>query len=493
MGNDRNDSVNPGRRSFFKTCAGGAAAVILGSSPLASASQEVVANAAQPPSPEWTKDLIIYEIAPKGFTSPNGPESGTFDSLKARLPYLQELGITGIWLTGYSLCDPHHFYNIWTQYAVIEPDKIDPSLGTVEQFKGFIADAHRRNIKVFLDVITHGLMENSDVIRKHPDWFQGGSWGMIDFDWYGGHTDLDDWWVKIWTGYVVKYGVDGFRLDVAIYRPDLWVRVRQNAAAAGHPIVIFEENDAPIPGVTDFTQHENAPSQDDVPGFYRRKFGKAGKYHIEIQYMDDGTRVKGDTDSQGILGVRLDGLGDDKTTRRKWVDFVAMPDGLPDVQITVENAQARPIENIVVSDDMEGRWELHPTSAGHLAVGGREPLSLGPLIGKASLQIYVATLAHGWPSVQLSCHDNGWDGFPLDKNPYVAQGNRALFGYSCLFTPMIPIFFSGRNLTPLSDRSPGHHRTFMATRRPARAAGSTERCLIGTNSTTPSTAPCLKT
>src|SRR5688572_10033387 len=55
-----------------------------------------------PPAPEWMKDLVIYEIATKAFTSPNGPGSGTFSSLKERLPYLQDLGITGIWLTGHS-------------------------------------------------------------------------------------------------------------------------------------------------------------------------------------------------------------------------------------------------------------------------------------------------------------------------------------------------------------------------------------------------------
>ena len=462
MTNNRDNSIKPSRRDLFKAGASAAAGLMLNSCGRSSENQKAaggarVATSLQPPSPEWTKDLIIYEIATKGFTSPKGPETGTFDSLKARLPYLEELGITGIWLTGYALCDPHHFYNIWTQYAVIEPDELDPSLGTEEQFKDLLAEAHRRGIKVLLDVITHGLMENSSVLRKHPNWFQGSSWGMSDFDWSGGHTDLDDWWVKIWTDYVTKYGVDGFRLDVAIYRPDLWERVRQNAAAAGHPIVIFEEGDSATPGVTDFTQSENGFSSEgaprergpkeilaqDVPGFFDRKFGKAGHYQVEIQYADDGSRVKGSTDSRGDLRVHLDGQTADKTTRRMRVDFVAMPDGIPDVQLTVENAQARPIENIVVTDDMSGRWELHPTGARYLALGGREPLSFGAPKGKPSLQIYVATLAHGWPSVQLSCHDNGWEGFPLDRSAYVAQGSRALFGYSCLFTPMIPIFFSG--------------------------------------------------
>ncbi len=445
MAKDHDDSINPARRKFFKTCAGGAAAAMLGGQPRAAAAEAVAGQSAaavpvQPPSPEWTRDLIIYEIATKGFTSPQGPETGTFDSLKARLPYLQDLGITGIWLAGYSLCDPHHFYNIWTQYAVIEPDKLDPSLGTEEEFKALIAEAHRRGIRVFLDVITHGLMEDSPVIKEHPNWFRGGTWGMTDYDWYGGHTDLDDWWVKVWSNYVAEYGVDGYRLDVNIFRPDLWERIRQNAAAAGHEIVIFEEDNAPISGVTDFPQHENNISVSrsgaldevlvrDIPGFYSRKFGKTGHYKVVIQYADDGSRVEGSTDAEGTLSVHLDGLGSDKVSRR-WGDD--KPDGISDVELSVGHVAARPIENIVVSDDMSQRWQLH--------CGGR-PLALE---GKPpSFKLYVATLEHGWPSVLLSCHDNGWQGFPLGKNPYVAQGSRALFGYSCLLTPMIPLFFSG--------------------------------------------------
>ncbi|HUZ47045.1 MAG TPA: alpha-amylase family glycosyl hydrolase [Terriglobia bacterium] len=475
MAKEHDDSINPTRRKFFKTCAGGAAAAMLGGQPRASAAEAVAGEAAaavpvQPPSPEWTRDLIIYEIATKGFTSPHGPESGNFNSFKAKLPYLQDLGITGIWLTGYSLCDPHHFYNIWTQYAVIEPDKLDPSLGTEREFASLIAEAHRRGIKIFLDVITHGLMAGSPVIQKHPAWFQGGSWGMVDFDWFGGHADLDEWWVNIWTNYVTKYGVDGYRLDVAIYRPDLWERIRRNAAAAGHPIVIFEESDAVIPGITDFTQRENPffPAGDprpspkiilarDVAGFFDRKFGKAGHYQVEIQYADDGSTVKGFTDGHGDLRVHFKGLTADKTTPRWWTGMAAMPDGIPDVQLTVENAQERPIERIVVSDDMGGRWErgVHPMMTHHVAVAGAAWPAHGSLTGKPSLQLYVATLAHGWPSVMLSCHDNGWEGFPLDKNPYGAHGSRALFGYSCLFTPMIPIFFSGEEFDAAFRPLPG--------------------------------------
>jgi hypothetical protein len=381
--------------------------------------------------------------------------------MTAKLPYLQELGITGIWMDPPSLQDSQRFfYNMWCRYAVIEPDKFDPILGTEEEFKTLIGEAHRRGIRIFPDIKTHGVMNYSPLVKKHPNWFRGSHWRMADYDWFGGHTDLDDWWVKIWSDFVAKYEVDGFRLDVDIFRPDLWERIRENAAVAGHPIVIFEEDNSPIPGVTDFSQHENAiyayetvveneVLAQDVPGFYDRKFGRAGHYRVLIQYAD-GSRVEGSTDGQGPLRVHLNGLTADKAPRRKEHWSWYMPDGIPDVQLTVENLASRPIENVTVRDDVLGPWQLSNTIGGSrlLALEGEPP----------SLKLYVATLGHGWPTIQLSCHDQGWEGFPLDKSPYTAQGSRAVFGYSCLFAPAIPIFFSGEEFNatfrPLPWQSP---------------------------------------
>ena len=425
-------------------------------------------------SPEWTKNLIIYEVAPRGFTSPNGPESGNFTSLKEKMPYLADLGINGIWLAGHALADSHHFYNIWTTYASIDVSQLDPSLGTAEEFKAMIDEAHRHGIKVFLDVLTTGVMGYSPVRKQHPNWFDGETWGLATYDWYGGHADFDAWWVKVWSDYIIKYGVDGFRLDSEIMRPDLYARIRANAAAAGREIAVFEESDAPIPGVTDFVQHESMLSGaepgnlipslvQDIPMFYATKFGKAGHYRVDLQYSDDGSRVAGDTNGQGTLQVRVDGLTADKTTRRSFVYYAPLPDGIPDMQLTVKGVASKPIENIDVYDDQGGDWSLHPRLwHRYLAIGGTDPTfalsDLAPPTGAAGLQLYVATLGHGYPSLQLSCHDNGWEGFPGDKNPYVAQGSRALFGYSLLFTPTIPLFFSGEefdaDFKPLPGLSP---------------------------------------
>ncbi len=349
------------------------------------------------------------------------------------------------------MCDPHHFYNIWTQYAVIEPDKFDPTLGTEEEFKLFIDDAHRRGIKIFLDVITHGLMQNSPVIKEHPAWFQGGTWGMTDFDWNGGHTDLDNWWINTYTNFVTRYGVDGFRLDVNIYRPDLWERIRKNAAAAGHPIVIWEEANSVIPGVTDFTQHENQISTGqpgvlnevltwDMPGFYDRKFGRAGYYRVEIKYEDCEVQ-KGSTKGEGPIEVRLLGLTDGRVGRRMGDDG-AKPDGLPNVRLSLNHVAPKPVANITISNDAEEVWQFRPEGWSGRPVFVDAPSGSSPGSPSVNMDVYISTLAWG-SSIQLSCHDNGWTGFPLDKNPYVAQGSRSVFGYSVLFSPMIPIFFSG--------------------------------------------------
>lgn len=432
------------------------------------ASSATVPRSVQPPAPPWMQSLVIYEIAPKGFTSPNGPESGTFASLQSRLPYLQDLGITGIWLAGYSLSDPHHFFNIWMSYATIEPNRIDPSLGTPKQFKALIAEAHSPGIKIFLDVTTHGVMPDSPIVKRHPEWFRSGAFGMIDYDWNGGHTDLDDWWVKIYTDFVTVYGVDGYRLDSGIYRPDLWERIRQNSAAAGHSIVIFEESAPVIPGVTDFTEQDNNISNiltgelnpvlvSDVPGFYDRKFGKHGEYKVEIRYEDD-SKNEGSTGGEGTLRVRLDGLIADTTIIenmeapgiryvRITVKNVTKTDDIPYVRLTVKNVASRPIQNVTVSNDCGEIWVLR--DANHLVtMDGQAPV----------IQLYIRTLGYS-SSIALSIHDIGlYTTYPQDRNPYVARGSRALFGYSFLFTPMIPLFFAGEefdaSFRPLPTLSP---------------------------------------
>ncbi|MFC1618871.1 alpha-amylase family glycosyl hydrolase [Candidatus Neomarinimicrobiota bacterium] len=411
-------------------------------------------------TPDWARDLVIYEIATKGFTSPNGPESGTFQSLQEKMPYLEELGINAIWLTGHSSSDPKHFYGIWTQYACIEPDKLDPSLGTEADFKAMIATAHDHGIRIFLDTIEHGVMNYSPLIKEHPDWFKGGSWGMTDYDWDGDHPDLEEWWIRIWTEAVLDWGVDGFRCDMGLHRPDLWLEIRKQCAAAGKEIFILGESGRE--NISDANQRDfmlfnqvrgrlddhallrNLPA---VTELLHQPFD-ASKVLFQCEVIYEDEHVVHDVSRGGPLVVTHTGMGEDVIG-----NWERPLDGLPDWTWSVTGlAPERSIHNVIIEcPERSWKWQsngsaswllaLSETGAGLTASGGNPVL-------KPRLRI-----------ISPSCHDCGWDGFPLEKNPYTALGSRHIMGYGVFLAPAIPIMMSGAEFNadyvPLPGHTPG--------------------------------------
>lgn len=110
--------------------------------------------------PLWFKDAIIYELHIKAFQDSNADGIGDFQGLIDRLDYLQDLGVTAIWLLpfypspqrdgGYDISD---YYNI------------NPDYGTISQFKALLDEAHNRGLKVITELV---INHTSD---QHP-WFQ---------------------------------------------------------------------------------------------------------------------------------------------------------------------------------------------------------------------------------------------------------------------------------------------------------------------------------
>jgi len=431
-----------------------------------------------PPSPEWTQDLIIYELSPKSFTSPNGPGSGTFRSTMEKIPYLRDLGINAVWLTGHHLADNKHFYGIWTQYAAIRPDSLDPSLGTPADFKAMVEAFHKNGIRVFLDVITHGVMNGSSLTKEHPEWFHGGSWGMTDYDWEGGHADLDEWWINLHVNYVLQYGIDGFRLDVDIYRPDLWKKIKQLCAEKGHPIVVWSEGEKQNDeGACDFYQRQTNLSLQisgidssniilhDVAGYFQARTARPSFYLVYVHYTDGSVSIGNSFNNPQFTGYacgQLWWLLNTPLSRNMKVDVLEEYCPPPSNQkypvhdkkthLRLSNLQKeKNIFSITVTNFnlWEQPWKFgsHSKRQQGMAHNGQVDIFLEPVIPDVT-----------YYSVQLSCHDDGWEGFPENGNPYVAEGSRCLFGYSCLFVPAIPIFMSGEefnaSFTPLPQLTP---------------------------------------
>lgn len=122
----------------------------------------------------WYKDAVFYELHVRTFKDSNDDGIGDFPGLTSKLDYLQNLGVDCIWLLpfypsplrddGYDVSD---FYNV------------HPDLGTLDDFKGFIQEAHNRGIRVIADMVFNHISSDHQWFKdartgpdnpKH-DWF----------------------------------------------------------------------------------------------------------------------------------------------------------------------------------------------------------------------------------------------------------------------------------------------------------------------------------
>jgi maltose alpha-D-glucosyltransferase/alpha-amylase len=110
--------------------------------------------------PQWYKDAVIYECRARSFFDSNGDGVGDLAGLANKLPYLQDLGITAIWLL--PLCPSPGRDD---GYDIADYCDVHPELGTLDDFRYFVDESHRHGIRVITELV---LNHTSDV---HP-WFQ---------------------------------------------------------------------------------------------------------------------------------------------------------------------------------------------------------------------------------------------------------------------------------------------------------------------------------
>jgi maltose alpha-D-glucosyltransferase/alpha-amylase len=110
--------------------------------------------------PLWFKDAVIYELHVRAFGDSDGDGIGDFDGLTARLDYLQELGVTALWLLPFY---PSPLRD--DGYDIADYGGINPAYGTLRSFRRFLDEAHRRGLRVITELV---LNHTSD---QHP-WFQ---------------------------------------------------------------------------------------------------------------------------------------------------------------------------------------------------------------------------------------------------------------------------------------------------------------------------------
>src|SRR5438093_9268645 len=108
----------------------------------------------------WFKDAIIYQLHVKAFADSNNDGIGDFAGLTEKLDYLEDLGVTALWLLPFYPSPGRD-----DGYDIADYTGIHAELGTIDDFRLFLDQAHKRGLHVINELV---LNHTSD---QHP-WFQ---------------------------------------------------------------------------------------------------------------------------------------------------------------------------------------------------------------------------------------------------------------------------------------------------------------------------------
>ncbi len=215
---------------------------------VAAGSLASVERAARPMPPErawYSSGATCYEIFVRSFYDSNGDGIGDLNGLIEKLDYVAGLGASCIWLMPVAASPSYHGYDVSDYY------RVEPAYGTNADFRRLVAEAHRRGIRVLVDmVLNHTSSRNpwflaalADTASRYRNWYkfaptpQGkGPWGQDA--WHRSPVRREYYWgvfsdqmpdlnydtpavheeaKRIATFWLKTMGADGFRLDAVPY------------------------------------------------------------------------------------------------------------------------------------------------------------------------------------------------------------------------------------------------------------------------------------
>ncbi|THV16944.1 beta-galactosidase BglA [Rhizobium rhizophilum] len=133
-----------------------------------------VSNPVMTPDKDWWRGAVIYQIYPRSYQDSNGDGIGDLKGITARLAHIAELGADAIWISPFFTSPMKDF-----GYDVSNYVDVDPMFGSLTDFDGLIAEAHRLGIRVMIDLV---MSHSSD---QHP-WFVESRSSRVNekADWY---------------------------------------------------------------------------------------------------------------------------------------------------------------------------------------------------------------------------------------------------------------------------------------------------------------------
>ena len=121
--------------------------------------------------PLWYKDAVIYEVHVRAFSDSNADGMGDFRGLAEKLDYLEDLGVTAIWLLPF-------FPSPWKDdgYDISDFRSVHPAYGSLRDFQNFLREAHRRGLRVITELVINHTSDQHEWFQKSRRAEPGSSW-----------------------------------------------------------------------------------------------------------------------------------------------------------------------------------------------------------------------------------------------------------------------------------------------------------------------------
>lgn len=183
-------------------------------------------------SQEWIRDSVIYQIFERQYS-----QKGDFNSITADLDRLNNLGVNVLWLMPvHPIGQEKKKGTIGSPYAVKDYYGVNPDYGTPDDLKRLVAEAHKRGMKVIIDIVANHTAWDNTLIKTNPEFYKRNDKGEIIPpvpDWadvagldYSKPT-VRKYMIDNLKSWVRDYDLDGFRCDVALMIPtDFWDEAR---------------------------------------------------------------------------------------------------------------------------------------------------------------------------------------------------------------------------------------------------------------------------
>src|SRR3954466_4263202 len=123
----------------------------------------------------WFKDAIIYQLHIRAFHDSNNDGIGDFRGLTSRLDYIQDLGVTAIWLQPFF---PSPLKD--DGYDIADYTSVNPQYGTLDDFRAFLDEAHRRDLRVVTELVMNHTSDQHEWFQRSRRAAPGSKWR----DWY---------------------------------------------------------------------------------------------------------------------------------------------------------------------------------------------------------------------------------------------------------------------------------------------------------------------